>query len=37
VRPGNDYIAKILAAARARGLPAEYVMEIAALARTASG
>jgi hypothetical protein len=36
VRPGSDYVAKILAAARTRGLPAEYVMEIAALARAAS-
>jgi hypothetical protein len=36
VRPGSGYIADILAAARTRGLPAEYVKEIAALARTAS-
>jgi hypothetical protein len=36
VRPGSDYIAAILAAARTRGLPAEYIKEIAELARAAS-
>jgi hypothetical protein len=36
VRPSSGYIADVLAAARTRGLPAEYVQKIAALARSAS-